>query len=290
EARCGVPTLGVVPWLDQVALDAEDSMALRGPRPGADSGDACLDVAVVRFPHLSNVTDVDALALEPAVSVRFVSGPAGLGTPDLVVLPGTKSTAADLAWLRDRGLDRAIGALHRAPCGPVVLGICGGYQMLGRSLLDPDGVESADAAAPGLGWLDVETRFAPEKVTRRRAGTDPAHGGAAVEGYEIHHGRPAPGPGCAPWLVLDAADGTEAEGVADPDRGVYATSLHGVFESDAFREGFLGAVAARRRRPFAPAGLSFAAARQAQIDRLADACEAHLDLDAIDALIAEGAP
>ena len=154
EARTGVPTLGVLPYLHDVALDAEDSLALDGPRPRA-RGDAVgdhLDVAVIQVPQLSNGTDVDALAIEPGVSVRLVADAAALGDPDLIVLPGSKATVSDLDWVRARRLDRAIAA-HDA----TVLGICGGYQMLGGRIVDT--VESGAGDVAGLGWLDATAVF-----------------------------------------------------------------------------------------------------------------------------------
>ena len=275
ERRCGVPTLGVVPWLHDVDLDAEDSLAL--PRPSAlpAAGGARLDVAVVRFPRIANFTDVDALALERGVGLRYVQEPAGLGEPDLVVLPGSKATVADLDWLRGRGLDRAIAA-----SGAAVLGICGGYQMLGRAIVDA--VESGRGRVDGLGWLDVDTVFGPDKVTRQRRGTALGH---RVSGYEIRHGRTTGG---NPWIALDDAYGTGPEG--DHAGMVRGTSLHGLFEEDAFRSAFLSELATGRGKVFTPSGVSFAAAREAQIDRLADVLEASLDVAAVDAIVKEGAP
>lgn len=290
ERRCRVPTIGVLPFIADVALDAEDSLALDGLRPrptgpglsGAAGADT-LDVAVIRFPRLANVTDVDALAIEPGISVRLVGRPEALGAPDLVVLPGTKATVADLAWLRESGLAGAVAERHRT--GTVILGICGGYQMLGRTIVD--GVESEEGSAAGLGWLDVRTVFRPDKLTRRRSGRAL---GQAVVGYEIHHGRTTRGDQAAPWIDLD---GGEPEGAVEIPRSaarVFGTSLHGLFERDAFRTAFLGAVAERRGKTFTAAGVSFSTARQDQFDRLADLLEDHVDLDALARLIAEGDP
>ena len=285
ERRCGVPTLGVVPWLHDVALDAEDSLALAGGRPRA-AGPAVaesLDVAVVALPRISNFTDLDALAIEPGVGVRLVGDGAALGDPDLVVLPGTKATVADLEWLRGRGLDRAVDRARRR--GTVVLGVCGGYQMLGRRIVD--GVESARGEVPGLGWLDVETGFGHGKVTRQRRGRAL---GRRLTGYEIHHGvtRREDAEG---WAHLDDLYGEEEEGAGRiAGGGVVGTNLHGLFEEDGFRAAFLAQVARRRERDVVPAGVSFAAARQDQFDRLADLLEAHLDVDAVCRLIEEGSP
>lgn len=257
ERRCGVPTLGVLPHLPGINIDAEDSLALDRPPPHRSR--ATVDVAVVRFPRISNFTDLDPLVHEPSVQVRFVSSPGDLGAPDLVVLPGSKATVEDLRWLRAAGLDAAIAA-----SGARVLGICGGYQMLGRCIVDD--VESGAGTVEGLGWLDVETEFAPAKVTVRRRGTAL---GVAVHGYEIHHGTVHRG-SAAPWLVLDG----EAEGATDGHR-VHGTSLHGLFEADAFRGRYLGIT------PM----VSFAAQRETQLDAVADLLEAHLDLPAVEKLL-----
>ena len=262
ERRCAVPTLGVLPYLHGVNLDAEDSLAL--PEVAPVGGEA-LDVAVIRFPRIANFTDLDPLTMEPAVGVRFVDRPAALGRPDLVVLPGTKATVSDLEWLRGRGLHTAIEA-----CGAPVLGVCGGYQMMGRTI--DDEIESKRGAVGGLGWLDAETVFEPTKITRQRRGTALNQ---RVTGYQIHHGRVT---AADPWITLDDAYGAHPEGSRT---GRFSgTTLHGLFEDDGFRAAFLG---------IEPSGVSFAAAREDQLDRLADMLEAHLDLAAIESLVTSGA-
>ncbi len=286
QRRCGVPTLGVLPFVHDVALDAEDSLALGGLRPratGAPVADS-IDVAAVRLPRIANFTDLDALAVEPGVTVRLVDDPGGLGDPDLLILPGSKATVTDLDWLRGRGFDRAVDACRQA--GTTILGLCAGYQMLGHRIVDE--VESGRGAVAGLGLLDVDTVFDLAKITRQRRGTAL---GQRVSGYEIHHGRTRCGPGAQPWITLDDAVGADDEGARAPDDdGVLGTSLHGLFEEDAFRAAFLARVAHRRSKRFVSAGASFAAARQAQLDRLADLLESHLDMAAVDRILAEGAP
>ena len=280
ERRTGMPCLGVLPHLGRLPLDAEDSLALDDHR-GAGSSDAAsdlLDVVVCRLPHLSNFTDVDALAIEPAVGVRFVDHPSSLGDPDLIIIPGSKSTVADLAWLRASGLDAAIARAARRRSS--LLGICAGYQMLGTAIHDE--VESGAGAVEGLGWIPLTTRFEEEKVTRQRRGTV---WGCPVHGYEIRHGRPEPGATVKPWLELDDRYGRELEGVMDARAGVWGTSLHGLFEEDGFREAFLAQVARRRTKRFVAGGRSFRVARDEQIDRFADMLEAHADLAAILGLI-----
>lgn len=279
EERSGVPTLGVVPMIDGLALDAEDSLALSGPRPravGEPKGDQ-LDVAVVRFPRLSNFTDLDALSIEPGVSVRFIGSASEMGSPDLVVLPGTKATVDDLGWLRSRGFSDVL-----RDTDSLVMGICGGYQMLGRSIVDD--VESGHGQVQGLGLLDVETEFASDKTTRQRTGSAM---GQPVGGYEIHHGITSRGAGAAGWVHLDDHEGTvEDEGAVDlEDAHVLGTSLHGLFENDSFRAQFLIEVGRRAGKAFVPAGVSFAAAREEQIDRFADVVASHVDVDAVFALI-----
>lgn len=284
EALCGVPTLGVLPWLDGLVLDAEDSLALshvRTARAKPALGDP-LDVAVIALPYLSNFTDFDALSIEAGVSVRFVGDPGALGWPDLIVLPGSKSTVADLEWFRSTQLWKAVD--ERRAEGTPVLGICAGYQMLGRTIVDE--FESRRGEVPGLGWLDVETVFRSEKTVRQRRGVAM---GEVVTGYEIHHGETSRGPGAAAWNCLDEGADTVQEGAESHDPSwVLGTNLHGLFECDAFRAAFLTAVARRRGKTFVPAGVSFEGARLAQFDRLADLLEAHLDLDALERIISQG--
>lgn len=285
RARCGIPTLGVVPYLQDLWLDAEDSLGLGWPPPPSASPPSgpppsVLDVAVLRLPRISNFTDVDPLAAEPGIVVRLVDHAGALGDPDLVVVPGSKSTVADLGWVRGRGLDGAIErCLER---DTTVVGICGGFQMLGTQIDDPLGVESPAPSTDGLGLLAVRTRFEPEKTTACRRGRD-ALRAEAVEGYEIHHGRHERLDADAAWFELDDGpdDGADdgPEGLADRARGIYGSALHGLFEADELRHSFLSDVAARRGKVWRSAGVSFAALRESQIDRLADACEQHLDLE-----------
>ena len=287
--RHGIPTLGVVPYVDGVFVDAEDSLALQRPLPSVDDGPGAeagegqsqwLDVAVVALPHMANFTDLDPLMLEPGVTLRFVRSPA-LGDPDLIVVPGTKATVADLRWLNERGIARAIVEARARPSGPVILGVCGGYQMLGRSI--DDAIESAVGRVPGVGLLDVDTVFEPDKVTRRRQGTAL---GATLHGYQIHHGRvrvAAPG---ASWIQLVDDGGPEAEGGRTLDGRVLGTTLHGLFEDDGFRGALFAEVARLRGRHRNASPVRFAARRQAEFDLLADTLEAHLDIETLDTIVA----
>jgi adenosylcobyric acid synthase len=269
----GRPVYGVLPWQEGLWLDAEDSLSLasRDTEPGPFGTHDFLRVAVVRLPRISNFTDVDALAAEPGVLVRFATSPAGLADADLVVLPGSRATVADLAWLRDRGLAAAVA--ERARAGRPVLGICGGYQMLAGRIDDP--VESGRGPVDGLGLLPVRVRFGAEKILGRPRGRAL---GAPVAGYEIHHGvAEVTDPAAEPFL-----DGCR--------RGaIWGTSWHGALENDEFRRAFLAEVAALAGRDFTPApGTSFAAVREARLDVLAGLVSRHLDTAALSHLIENG--
>jgi adenosylcobyric acid synthase len=287
----GRPVYGVLPWQEGLWLDAEDSLSLaahmsspipasthqrsttldHGRHPGSFGIKDFLRVAVVRLPRISNFTDVDALAAEPGVLVRFATSPADLADADLVVLPGSRATVSDLAWLRDRGLAAAV--TERARAGRPVLGICGGYQMLASQIEDE--VESRRGVVDGLGLLPVRVRFGAEKILGRPRGSAL---GAPVAGYEIHHGIAE---------VTDPATEAFLDGCR---RGpVWGTSWHGALENDEFRRRFLAEVAALAGRDFTPApGTSFAAVREARLDLLADLVAAHLDTAALSQLIEDG--
>ncbi len=281
EDRCGVPTFGVLPHLGPLELDAEDSLALGRAAGAPPPGAAGIDVAAIRLPRLSNFTDLDPLVAEPDVRVRWVDEPGALGHPDLVVLGGSRATVADLEWLRDTGLAEALARLRVASPAPLVLGICGGFEMLGVSIDDPDGVESATPTRAGLGWLPVHTVFGTEKITRLATATGP--GGTPLHGYEIRHGQIARRPPCPAWL-----ERTAAESARDAAGTVLGTTLHGLFEADAFRAAFLAETAARRGRTWRSSGGPYAAARERQIDRIADACESYLDTEQLWRLVERG--
>ncbi|HEY6474578.1 MAG TPA: cobyric acid synthase [Acidimicrobiales bacterium] len=297
EERCGVPTLGVLPHLGHLALDAEDSLALERPSGLPPLVAAGLDVAVLRLPRLANFTDIDPLVAEPGVSVRWVARHDALGDPDLVIIPGTRSTIDDLSWLRATGLAAALDALRSVSSPPpVIVGICGGFQMMGEDIDDPDAVESSHPSSSGLGWLPVRTTFAADKVTRLTAASLPVSvpGAEAVtlDGYEIRHGRLRPDDLYAPWFDAgDAATRHVDDVISAVNRSgaVRGTTLHGVFENNAFRSSFLADVAARRGRAWEPSGLDYAAAREEQIERVADACEEHLDLERVWRIVERGA-
>lgn len=259
--RTGIPFAGVLPWLPDVWLDAEDSLAVGSWQRQQGAADAALRVAVVHLPRMSNATDVDALAAEPGVEVVVTADPGVIAGTDLAVLPGSRSTVSDLDWLRRRGLADVIEtrARQRAP----VLGICGGYQMLAQVIDDP--VESARGMVSGLGLLPVKISFGVDKVLSRPVGTWCGH---EVEAYEIHHGV------------------AEIDGKAEPfldgcrQGQVWGTMWHGALENDGFRRAWLAEIAASAGSdwhpdPDAPA---YGALRETMINILADAMEQHVDL------------
>lgn len=276
----GRRTLGVLPWQDGLWLDVEDSLALDAPRPAAQApvgGGGTLEIAVVRLRWMSNFTDIDALAAEPGVSVRFTRSAADLERADLVVLPGTKATVEDLRRLRESGLADAIA--RRAEKGGLILGVCGGYQMLGTRIEDE--VESREGVVDGLGLLPVATTFVPEKLLRHVAGTA---FGAPATGYEIRHGRLARTGGSS--LIEDGS----ADGEGCASGAILGTSWHGLLEGDAVRRALLGWVAERRGIDWQPGRVAFAEVRERHLDRLGDLVEQHADTAALLDLIENGAP
>ena len=300
--RTGLRCFGVVPWFDAAhLLPAEDSMALSSlaaphPNPlpvnGAREGASAMPLAprergeggahaqrgrvrgrvkigILQLPHIANFDDFDSLRAEPGVALSFVQPGTPLpGGADLVILPGSKATLADLAALRREGWDIDILAHRRR--GGQVLGICGGYQMLGRTIADPEGYEGPPGAAPGLGLLDIDTVLGDRKRLALVGGVD-VGGGAAVRGYEMHLGVTRGAGLTRPMLRL----GDRTDGAVSADGRVAGCYLHGLFASDAFRRAFLSRLGA------APSGLAYEAMVDATLDKLADHLEASLDLDAL---------
>ncbi|WP_082034541.1 cobyric acid synthase [Nigerium massiliense] len=281
--RTGLPCLGVLPWLAGVWLDGED--ALRVDRwDAAEPAPDDLRVAVVRLPRISNATDVDALAHEPGVRVEVTEDASVAASADLLVLPGSRATVDDLAWLRERGLADAVLARHAR--GRPTLGICGGYEMLAERIVDD--VESGAGAVPGLGVLPIEVTFADKVTTRASYRWE----GLDVPGYEIHHGRCVPLAGSG-RLVRPAGHEdplAHPAGHGDPAPFLdgwrvgptFGTMLHGSLEDDAFRRAFLTRLAHDAGHPWRPRPApGYGAAREAMIETLADAVEEHVDLDAV---------
>ncbi|MGI8552993.1 MAG: cobyric acid synthase [Dehalococcoidia bacterium] len=284
--RTGLPIAGVIPYLHDPGVADEDAVALDGHKPRANG---LLDIAVIQFPHISNFDDFDPLESEPGVRLRYVSSPERLGTPDLVILPGSKATVADLLWLRERGLDRAVARL--AENEGAIVGVCGGYQMLGRRVLDGEKIESSLPKIDGLGLLPVETDFAPVKSTHQvRAtvlGGDGLLSGAeglAIEGYEIHMGLTR-SDGGIPFLI-DRRSGeawAEADGAISADGWILGTYLHGLFANDGLRRAMLANLAGRKGVRLIESHVS--GGKEAAYDRLASHVRASLNMDLIHGLM-----
>ncbi|MEE8715803.1 MAG: cobyric acid synthase [Coriobacteriales bacterium] len=304
EKLTGVPVLGVVPYR-RFDLGDEDSLSARLDAGARGSGGpalpGCVDVAVVRLPHLSNFTDFDQLDRHPRARVRYVDRAEALGRPDLVVLPGTKATLDDLRWMRERGLDRCVRALagHSTP----VIGICGGYQMLGRELVDDLGSDGG-GREEGLGLLPVVTEFSADKrmaqVTGRfdggLAGAFSRLSGLPIEGYEVHMGRTRPQPPAGgrggsgehvrPAVLLGAGGG-RPDGAALPT--VMGTYVHGLFDARGVSSALVDALLERRGlAPDAPEAPDARAFEDRQLDLLADTLERSLDMDALMGIIERG--
>ena len=270
RALTGRPTLGVLPYMEDLSIDEEDRPDPGAYRdPGRALGEDTLRVAVVGLPRASNLTDLDPLAAEPGVAIRFAARPQEIADADLVVVPGTRATVDDLEWVRRRGIDAALK--ERAREQRPILGICGGYQMLGGSIEDQ--VESRRGTVEGLGLLPVRTTFGADKVLsrpRRILGD-----GTVVEGYEIHHGvvRRLGGDD------LFADEGCRAGAVT-------GTSWHGLFENDRFRRSFLDDVALRTNRRFVVSpDCRFSDIREARFERVADMVAEYLDTEALERIM-----
>ena len=279
-ALTGRPFFGTLPWVPGLGLDGEDSLALDAPRPVKPPlGRDVLSVAVARLGRISNFTDFDALAHEPGVSVRFTGSAEEILDADLAVIPGTKATVEDLKLLRSSGLDNAfaVRAKRRMP----TLGICGGYQMLGNRI--EDGVESTESETVGLGLLPVETVFERDKFLGRPEGAATDFGNSEVSGYEIHHGRVRRNGGDP---LFERGEDSEGCRVG----ATLGTSWHGVLESDDFRRALLAWVAAERNLQWRPGGQSFAAAREAQLEKLGNLVADNVEREALMRLIDDGAP
>ncbi len=302
EERTGIPVLGVLPYIRDIQIEAEDSVVLDSLRHGK-SGQQELDLAVIRYPRISNFTDFDALSREPDVNIRYVTSLEELGSPDAILLPGTKDTIGDLEFLRESGLEQAI-ARHIEREHVQLVGICGGYQMLGQHLQDPFAVEANQVQeARGMGMLPLSTTFLQNKQTVRASGwvqvehpirlhveMDGAHSAGQsasplpIEGYEIHMGVTE----ChepervSPLFEIRHPGGQSFdEGWGTQDGKVWGTYLHGLFESDQFRRSWLNGL--RDSKGLAPLLETYSARerKEMEFDRVAESLRSALDLERI---------
>jgi len=271
KSRTGLDCFGIVPFFEAARrLPKEDALSLDTGREDSNKG-AAIKIAVPRLSRIANFDDLDPLAAEPKVTVEVIEpGEPIPGDADVVVIPGSKSTLADLGVIRDQGWDVDIAA-HRRRSG-LVVGLCGGYQILGQHIADPDGIEGPPSEAEGLGLLDVETVIAGDKALNERSGAE-IESGESVKGYEMHIGDTS-GPGLdRPWLTLE--DG-RSEGARSTDGRVMGTYLHGIFAADGFRHAFLGRICQGEFE-----GVAYEAMIEETLDALAAHLEEHLDLDAL---------
>ena len=287
EERTGIPVLGVVHHYRDIHVPEEDSVALDLQAPKASG--AVLDIAVIQVPHISNFDDFDPLARENGVSLRYVESAAQIGRPDLIILPGSKTTIPDLTWMDRQGLIDAVRERHRDGCA--LVGICGGYQMLGKMLYDPERVESSITEMPGLGLLPMTTVFTGAKETHRVRGQVAQDsgllGGAkglSVQGYEIHMGRTSGEGMVAPFVIDDRADAqvtgdNNLDGALAGDGWVMGTYIHGLFHNAGLRSAVLQALA-RRKGVKLPDSLG-AVELDGEYDKLADWVRGSLNMDVV---------
>ena len=281
EERAGKPVLGVVPYAD-VDIEDEDSLASSLTETHIQ---AEIDVAVIRFPRISNFTDMQALSMEQGVSVRYVAKPSDLGEPDVILLPGTKNTIQDLLWLRESGLEAKITRLAKK--GTIVFGICGGYQMLGEVLMDPMQTESVLGSVRGMGLLPVTTVFEEEKQLENRTyhismpeGTFASLSGKKVAGYEIHMGRTEAADNDG--ALQPFAIGPDGEVLGYTAGTVAGSYIHGIFDEVVFREAFINLLYARKGKTRGESEhLSIHEYREQQFDKLAQILRESLDMDRI---------
>ncbi len=282
EQRTGVPVAGVVPWFDDICIAEEDVLGL--PPNRSSAGADGVSVAVIQLPHLSNFDDFDPLREEAGVSLSYVSSVEGLGGADLIIIPGSKTTMSDLAWLRHQGIDVGILEQHRR--GAFVMGVCGGYQMLGQSILDPNGVESPVPEERGLGLLPISTTFVETKRTVQVKG-EVANGagllaeanGAPIDGYEIHMGTTQGQPALAPFRVSEVGLQEGAEGAMDAEGRVLGTYIHGLLNSASLRRAMIRNIALSRGRPLLPQAPPMS--KDAEYDKLAALVAGSLDMDLV---------
>lgn len=292
RARTGVPVVGVLPYVRDLRLPDEDSVSLDHRRRRGRASRDEIEIAIVRLPRISNYDDVLPLEHEPGVVVRFVEQPNELAGTDLVVLPGSKSTISDLGWLRRSGIASAIA--ERAARGEPILGLCGGCEMLGREVLDPERVESDDTAAEGLGLLPLLTRFQRTKVTAQVRARPAAPSfltahlpeAAEVEGYEIHMGRIEQDVGASAAFHLTSRNGEPVslpDGAVSSSGAVVGTMIHGILDNPLVRTSLVHSL--RQRRGLGPFAASHAApTRQNEFDRLAAMLREHMDPSALRAM------
>jgi len=286
EKLIGIPVLGVIPFFS-LDLDEEDS-AMDLMHFTKDE-DPKLDIAVIRVPHLSNFTDFQPLSALKEIRLRFVGLHEEIGHPDLIILPGTKSTVEDLQKMNESKMDERILRSHKA--GTPIMGICGGYQMLGESIFDPYGVETEREEMEGLGIIKMETRFEENKKTFLVEGIS-SFGDGTISGYEIHMGESRHKEKCSPLLTLTKRSNEEVhpleEGVMDREKGIFGTYVHGIFENAGFTRSLLDHLCERKGVPPLEETITdYWDHREDELDKLAQIVREHTDMEKIYAILDE---
>lgn len=287
EKRTGIPVIGVIPWIDNI-FPAEDSLSLLDRRPNKPHSE--LNIAVIRLPRISNFTDFEPLEAEPTVRVKYINPEDDLGHPDAVIIPGSKTTISDLLVLQKTGMAQALQ--NYAASGGTILGICGGFQMLGKFLADPEGIEGETGRYKGLDLLPIKTTITVQKIARQRFVTSNyPQSGLPVAGYEIHQGR---------TRVLELEESTTISrhsqktpaykalfddpslGIVDAGESVVGTYLHGIFDNGPWRRAWLNLLRNQRGLSSLPTGVSnYREQRESLLDSLADSVQTYLDLNPV---------
>jgi adenosylcobyric acid synthase len=290
EQRTGVPVVGVIPYCHDIQIAEEDSLAVEKRHALKNRIEFDLDIAVIALPHITNFDEFDPLAREPAVRLRYVEAGDDLGEPDLIILPGTKSTVADLGFLRVSGREREV--ISAVSTGIPILGICGGYQMLGSVIHDPNQFESMNRRTPGMGLLPVATHFLAVKSTHQVKARATARFGllakvkdVTIIGYEIHMGHTAKNGTTRPFRIEQRSGDScsDGDGSLSADGNILGTYIHGLFHNDAFRRAILDELAERKGKSLAPSPAEFSA--DEQYDSLAAHVRANLNMELIQRII-----
>ena len=294
EKKTGKSVLGVIPHIEEMGIDDEDSVSLEDKAERAEEKE--LNLAVIRTPKISNFTDFDSLESEPDVALRYVHEAAALGTPDLILLPGSKNTSEDMRWLEKTGLAARICEAHEK--GTAVIGICGGYQMLGKRILDPHHTESSFDSTDGLGLLGLQTTFHENKLTSQvvaSARDFPFLGKRIsvddIKGYEIHMGTTEflcdrdSHPLCVKERRGEVCDA--AEGTVNEEENVFGTYIHGFFDHDGLRRAILNALREKKGLPALAVTRNRYREKEESYDRLAAVVRAHLDMDKLREIMGE---
>ncbi len=279
EKKTGIKVLGTVPYFRDIRIPEEDSVSLDSFAPGKARAEGVLNINVIYLPHISNFTDFDALENEPDVRLQYVGRGQSLDNPDVIIIPGTKNTMADLNYLKESGLAKGILSIIKARPETTVIGICGGYQMLGQKIYDPDKTESMKKEVDGLGILPITTDFEKEKVLAQVQAKE-IISGLKVWGYEIHHGRTQSLKNYRPAFRIIERQGQKVkdfEGAITKNGRIWGTYIHGVFDEDAFRRDFLNRL--RLKKGWLPLPQRVTFNLDKEIDKLAGLLRENIDID-----------